>query len=335
MSDLTAFAARLAEGPGLTGKGEIAQVVSALGVGGGSDIAVGDDTAAIPNASGGWDLFACEGMIEGFVAAMPWFAGWSGVMVNLSDVAAMGGRPVAVVNALWSDSAAAADPVLQGMAAACAAYGAPMVGGHANLHASGGNLAVAVLGRAERLLTSFDAAPGDALVMAVDLRGAYHDPHPFWDAASQAPHDRLRADLALLAEAAEAGLAHAAKDISQGGVIGTAAMFCECSQVGLVIDLDLVPGPPLADEEAEARWLSAFPSFGYLLATPPAGADALIRRFTERDIAAARIGAFDDSGALSIARGGETACVRDLIADPLIGCAPPVPPAPPVETAHA
>ena len=45
----------------------------------------------------------------------PWFAGWSGVLVNLSDIAAMGGRPLALVNSLWSAGERAAVPLLEGM----------------------------------------------------------------------------------------------------------------------------------------------------------------------------------------------------------------------------
>ena len=33
-------------------------------------------------------LLACEGMHPGLVEEDPWFAGWSGVLVNLSDIAA-------------------------------------------------------------------------------------------------------------------------------------------------------------------------------------------------------------------------------------------------------
>lgn len=323
MTTLAAFAERLAAAPGLAGKQDIAEAVSALGIGGSSAIPVGDDCAAIPDPAGGWQLFACEGLIEAFVAAMPWFAGWSGVMVNLSDIAAMGGRPVALTNALWAESGEAASAVLEGMRAACAAYAVPMVGGHTNLRAGRGQLAVSVLGRAKALLTSFDARPGDSLVMAVDLRGAYHDPHPFWDAASSAPAGRLRGDLELLPQLAEAGLSIAAKDISQGGVIGTAAMFCECSGVGVTLDLGAIPCPSgLAGEDDVARWLSAFPSFGFLIAAKPAAVGAIRQHFAARDIAAAEIGRFDDSRVLRIARDGETAIVRDLDAAPLIGCAP-------------
>ena len=118
----------------------------------------------------------------------------------------------------------------------------------------------AVLGRAERLLTSFDARPGHDLVMAVDLRGRYRGPTSTnWDASTGAPLERLRLDLALLPEIAEAGLCGAAKDISMAGTVGTAAMLFECSGVGGVIDPALVPRPEGVDL---GRWLMSFPSFG-------------------------------------------------------------------------
>src|SRR3984893_12132899 len=92
-------------------------------------IRVGDDCAAIPE-SDGFLLFAAEGMLESFVADDPWFAGYCAVMVNLSDVAAMGGRPLAIVDVLWTPNLPASRVIWEGMAAASRAYGVPIVGGH-------------------------------------------------------------------------------------------------------------------------------------------------------------------------------------------------------------
>ena len=139
-----------------------------------------------------------------FVAGDPWFAGWCGVMVNISDVAAMGGRPIAVVDAVWAASDADAEPVLAGMRAASRAFGVPVVGGHTNTRTDRGQLSVAILGRAKRLLTSFDAVPGDRLVAAIDLRGRYREPFSNWEAATDAPPARLRGDLEVLPAIAEA-----------------------------------------------------------------------------------------------------------------------------------
>jgi hypothetical protein len=105
---LAELAAALRESGGFAHKRDIASVVSTLVralPGGAASLAgvvpVGDDCAAIADGDG-YLLFAIEGFINEFVAAEPWFAGYCGVMVNVSDVAAMGGRPIAVVDALWS-----------------------------------------------------------------------------------------------------------------------------------------------------------------------------------------------------------------------------------------
>ncbi|MDX7950505.1 sll0787 family AIR synthase-like protein [Lichenihabitans sp. Uapishka_5] len=310
--------AGLRANPGLGAKADIGTVAAALGLDGASAVPVGDDCAAIPDGDG-FLLLAIEGFMNGFVAGDPWFAGWCGVMVNLSDIAAMGGRPIAVVDALWAAGADGAAPVLEGLKAAATHFGVPIVGGHSNLKTDRGQLAVAVLGRAKRLLTSFDAAAGDVLVAAIDLRGRYREPFSNWEAATDAPATRLRGDLAVLPAIAEAGLCRAAKDISQGGLVGTAAMLAECSRVGIALDLAAVPRPDGVDL---GRWLQSFPSYGYILAVAPAHVPAVLARFAGRGIAAAAVGAVDASRQLSVRHGAEAALIWDFARDGLIGCAP-------------
>lgn len=230
-------------------------------------IALGDDCAAIPEpAEGGHLLFAAEGMLPGFVEKDPWFAGYSAVMVNLSDIAAMGGRPIAITDVLWSPDDGVSEQVWEGMRAASEAYGVPIVGGHTTRVAEGqpAGLAAAVLGRAgERLITSFDARPGERLAIAIDMAGEFRHGKPYWNASTSTGPERLRAELELPVRLVEAGLCRAGKDISNGGIVGTLAMLCECSGVAVVIDLDALPVPPGVAWE---RWLISFPSYGYLFA---------------------------------------------------------------------
>jgi AIR synthase-related protein len=317
--DLQTLAGQIRDARGVAHKRDIDAVVSRLGLGDRhAAVPVGDDCAAIPDADGHL-LLAIEGFIDSFVTADPYFAGYCGIMVNLSDVAAMGGRPLAVVDALWSRDAASANPILAGLSDAAALYGVPIVGGHTNTRSETGNLAVAVLGRAgSHLLTSFDAAPGDDLIAAIDLRGRFRDPHPYWDASTGSPGGRLRGDLSLLPGLAEDGLCRAAKDISMAGVVGTALMLLECSTVGAVIDLDAIPRP---DDVPMARWLTAFPSYGYLLSVRPGDTPAVLDRFAGRGIAADVIGTVDASRVARIRNAeGEEAVVWDFAAGPLIGC---------------
>jgi uncharacterized protein len=301
---------------GIAAKADIAGVASRLGLSGTNTIRVGDDCAAIPDGDG-YLLLAIEGFINEFVAADPWFAGWCGVMVNISDIAAMGGRPIALVDAIWSAGDAAADPILQGLRAAATAFDTPLVGGHTNLRTDRSQLSVAILGRSKRLLTSFDAQPNQHLIAAIDLRGRYRDPFPNWEAATDAPPLRLRNDLEILPLIAEAGLSAAAKDISQGGIVGTAMMLAECSSVGLTIDLDAIPRPDSAPLD---RWMQTFPSFGYILSVNPENIAAVIARFTERGIHAADVGTITPDHAVRVKMGAQTETIWDFTRQPLLGC---------------
>jgi AIR synthase-related protein len=315
---IAALAEKLRQSGGIAAKGDIASVAAALDLSGDQAIPVGDDCAAIPDGDG-YLLFAIEGFMNEFVAADPWFAGWCGAMVNISDVAAMGGRPTAIVNAIWSDGADKASPILNGLKAAARAFGVPVIGGHTNVRSHQSQFAVAILGRATRLLTSFDAKPGDRLLAAIDLRGRYREPFSNWEAATDAPPERLRGDIEILPCLAESGLARAAKDISQGGIVGTAMMLAECSQVSVTLDLDAIPIPESVPLE---RWLQTFPSFGYLLSVRPDHIDEILVRFRERGIAAAAIGEVTPGTLVQIASGSHRATVWDFSQQPLIGCGP-------------
>jgi AIR synthase-related protein len=315
---LDAIADGLVAGRGLAHKRDINAVMQRLRPAA-AEVRVGDDCAAIVDGDG-WLLLAIEGFQQAFTEAEPWFAGWCGVMVNISDIYAMGGRPTAVVDALWSRDVAHAQPLLDGLRAASAAYGVPIVGGHSNASCDREQLSVAILGRARRLLTSFDAQAGDVLLAAVDLRGRYREPWAHWDASSDAPPPRLRGDLEILPSLAEDGLCRAAKDISQAGLLGTLLMLLECSGIGASIDLEPIPMPRGV---APARWLlSAFPSYGFVLAAPPAQAPAITERFAARGIACATIGQCDASRRVRLREAGRERQVWDFSREPLTGCGP-------------
>jgi AIR synthase-related protein len=314
---LAVLAAELRAAAGLAHKGDIAGVTAALGLDAQSPIRVGDDCAALPDGAG-WLLLAGEGFLSGFVRTDPWFAGYCGVMVNLSDIAAMGGRAEAILDILWTENAAQAAPILAGMRAAAQTYGVPVVGGHCNLRSTSPQLGAAVLGRARALITSFDARAGDQLVFAVDLRGRFREPDAYWDASTTSPSERLRGDLEILPTLAEAGLTRAGKDISMAGFVGTTLMLLEGSGVGAQLDLDAIPRPPAT---LLGRWLTAFPSFGYVLSVAPAAVEAVIARFEQRGIAAAVAGEVTTLPQLHLRLDGQKALFWDLGAVPLMGCA--------------
>ncbi len=317
--NVTALAEALRASRGFQHKTDIADVLGVLGrhmpaAGDGQSGygEIGDDCAVIADGQG-YLLFAIEGFVEDFVRENPWFAGYCGVMVNVSDVYAMGGRPIAVVDALWSCGKEAAEPLLRGMAVAAERYAVPIVGGHSNQRAASGQLAVAILGRATRLLSSFAARPGDQLVVAVDLRGAYEEPYPYWNASSNAPAARLRADLELLPQLAESGVCDAAKDISMAGVLGTLLMLLESSRVGADIEVDCIPRPTGTDTDgAVLRWLTAFPSYGFVLSVRPDNVSKVLSAFRQRELEAAAVGRVTSNTQVVLRHDGHSALLWDL-----------------------
>ncbi len=303
---LASLAAYLTSQPAVLEKARIYEAFQpALELSG--NVLVGDDCAAIPNPSGdGYLLFAAEGMLDSFVEDDPWFAGYSAVMVNLSDVAAMGGRPMAITDILWTPSEGISAQIWAGMRAASSAYGVPIVGGHTtHLRTEKATLAAAVLGHAgDRLITSFDAKPGDHLVIAIDMNGAYRGGKPFWNASTTASPERLRADLCLLAELAESGLCCSGKDVSNGGMVGTLAMLCHGSEVGAILDLDHLPKPESVSWEG---WMMSFPSYGYLLAVSPIHLEAVKAHFSQSQITCRAIGQFRAERGIALHSKGEIA----------------------------
>jgi len=318
MSDLSRLTQHIKQSIGLMHKRDIAVVADMLKrmPFHESEIPLGDDCAAIPDRDV-FLLLATEGFLNEFVDSQPWFAGYCGVMVNVSDIYAMGGRPIAVVDAIWSDGEQKARPVLEGMAAASEIYRVPIVGGHSNLRNDRSQLSVAILGRANKLLSSFEAKAGQKLLAAVDLRGHFREPYAWWDASTGSPPERLREDLELLPQLAETGLCAAAKDISMAGMIGTVLMLLECSGLGGTIDAAAIPCPPGIPLE---RWLCCFPSYGFVLSAEVEHTEAIIERFSRRGIACAVIGETDASGRLRLASADSEELLWDLHAEPLTGC---------------
>ncbi|MEP1614525.1 MAG: sll0787 family AIR synthase-like protein [Roseobacter sp.] len=286
----------LRDHPSILGKLDIAQSTHTLGLTSKSEGQPGDDCAVLPTKDG-YDLFSCEGFINAFVKTDPWFAGWCGVMVNISDILSMGGRPRAITNAIWAPNAESAQPVLAGMKAASHSYGVPVVGGHTNLNTDELQLSVSILGHAKKVISSFDARPGDVLICAVDLRGNYREPFDNWNAALTTPPAKLRQAMEILPTLAEAGLVTAGKDISQGGIVGTALMLAEASGVSIDIQLEALVHPPGVDI---ARWLRTFPSFGFLLSAPPEHAAEICAKFAQSDISATVCGDVRDGSTLHL-----------------------------------
>jgi selenophosphate synthetase-related protein len=93
-------------------------------------------------------------------------------------------------------------------------------------------------------------------------------------------------------------------------------MLLEASGCGAQLDLGAIPTPRGVDA---LRWLTAFPSFGFLLAVDGRNVAEVRARFEEVGVACEAVGELDDRGKLDLLYEGDRALYWDLGAAPLTG----------------
>ena len=306
MTPLEKLAAAIRDSPALASKRDLA-LLTRLG-----SPLDGDDGAAI--AHGDEYLIVCgEAIHPTFVRENPHAAGAAAVITNVSDVRAMGGRPVGLLDMLVSPDRAHAEAVLDGLAWAAGLVGVDVVGGHLTLGHEP-SLSASCTGVARRPLRAANAKAGDELLAAFCVDGRYTDNTPFFSSLRDRAPDKLRDDGEALVEVAESGVAHAARDVSMPGVAGSLLQLLESAGCGATLELDRIPRP---DGVSIERWLETFPSFGFLLIAPPGAAADAAQPFLRRGLACAACGRLDDSGVLRLAAAGDSTALWDLNVEPL------------------
>lgn len=309
-AELAALAAVVREAPGVLGKRDLSLVAE---LDAGID---GDDAALVPDGHGGFLVLCGEAIAPGFLLADPFSAGAAAVVTNVSDVRAMGGTPLGIVDMIVSPDHEHARLVLSGLKWAAGLLDVPIVGGHLTIGHEPA-LSATCTGTVRVPLRAAAARPGDALIVAYATDGRFmSETGTFFTSL----HDRAPASLAtdgeVLVEVAEAGWCHAARDVSMPGAAGSLLQMIELAGCGATLDVSRLPRPAGAPLE---RWILTFPSYGYLLAADPAHADEAVAAFTARGLAAAVCGSFDDGRTLHLAAGEHRVAVWDLDAGALTG----------------
>lgn len=182
-----------------------------------------------------------DALVEGVHFRLDWIGwrdlGWRAAAVNLSDLAASGAEPEALLVTLALPETTLADDVYE-LYEGIAETEVPVVGGDTSA-APLTVLGVTAVGRAERVPGRSGAQPGDLLVVTGPLGAA---------GAAFRNEGYVRPPLRLAEGKRLARAAHAMLDISDG--IGVdAAHLALRSGVRCVIDLDRVPLAPGATQD--------------------------------------------------------------------------------------
>jgi hypothetical protein len=308
VTDLASLAANLRCLPGVLAKADIGLVAEVFGDGDWY-AGPGDDGAVLPDGTG-QVVVGGEAILPAFVAKDPYGAGIAAVLANVNDLAAMGARPVALLDTIVGPEATARE-VLRGMHWAAELYDVPVVGGHLTRSDGAPALSAFGIGRADRVLSARHAAAGQVLVLGCCVEGEMRADFPFFP-SFDARGSQLAGDVRLLADLATSGAAVAAKDVSMAGLVGSLAMLLEPQRLGVTVDLDVLPVP---EGVSLADWLGCFPCFAFLLTCEPDRVEDCLAGFGGRGLTAQPLGVLDDSGQVRLRRGSETATVFDLQAE--------------------
>jgi uncharacterized protein len=278
----------------------------------------GEDAAVIDDGDDVL-LFAADGIWSKLMEADPEWSGYCSVLVNVHDIAAMGGWPIAMVDVLSVSSPQIAEAVLRGMKRGIEKFNVPIIGGHLHPDTPYSALDVAILGKSRRdsVILSSTARPGDAIVAAADLDGAVHPKFAInFDSTSFKEKEILQRQLGSMRELGERHLVTAGKDISNPGLLGTLAMLLETSGIGAVVDLDFIPVPAgirISD------WLKMYPGMGFVVTVKPENVHDVIDVFRDRGLTAAKIGLAGEDRRLVIRQGAKEAVLFDFAKDTVTG----------------
>lgn len=274
---------------------------------------IGDD-AAIIKIDDSYLLFSCDGILPQLVKEEPFWAGYCAVLVSVSDIYAMGGRPLAVVNLLSAPDEENSITIAKGMAEGCHKLGVPMVGGHFFPDEPSG-VATAIIGKASHLLRATEGRPGQSLIAAIDLVGRRFKHYPQWNSTSDLSPERMQMKLEVLPKLAEARLVTAARDISNAGILGTIGMLAENSTCGATINLEKIPIPSSVEMK---DWLEIYPGYGFILAVNADDEEEVISQFEREGISASVIGKLTDSLKVSVSLGDEELTYLDFNSESLV-----------------
>lgn len=141
-------------------------------------IGIGDDCAVLPQKTGLQTLVSTDLLVEGvhFIREDigPYRLGWKSAAVNISDVAGMGGRPIAtfLAFALPSDTPTSwVEEFVRGYRKLSERFCCPLLGGDTTLSKSGISICVTVLGECAegRAKLRSSAKPGDLVCVTGPL----------------------------------------------------------------------------------------------------------------------------------------------------------------------
>ena len=287
---------------GVSRKSSIDNVISLLkesyNVSGDVVIDIGDDASAIDIGNNQVILIAADGIWGDIMNVNPYWAGYCSVLVNVNDIAAMGAKPLAMVNIMSISNDEIYEDLLNGIKDGCLKFNVPMVGGHLHPDGEVDSLGVAIVGIAQKdkIITSFGAETGDKVIVAIDLDGKPHEMFALnWDTTYDKDAKLVQDQITAVQYLAEHDYIKSGKDISNPGILGTLEMLLETSNKGAVVNLEDIPKN---ENMSWSDWLRSYPGSGFVFTAEEDKCEFIKQYLSDYSIAAEVVGEVNDSKSL-------------------------------------
>ncbi|MGD0056516.1 MAG: methanogenesis marker 2 protein [Methanomassiliicoccales archaeon] len=324
--DLEALVSDIRKYPGIKRKRIISEVINFFPrVYQANVLASYGDDAAVIEFGDSVLLLAADGIMEPLMKTNPYYAGYFSVLVNINDISAMGGIPLAMVDVISMKDEKICAQVMRGVEAAVRKFGVPVVGGHTHPDCDYNAIDVAILGtaRKDEVVYSHTARAGEDIIFAMDTEGFFPERLPYaWDTTSRKGEELVRRQMLSMNEISKRHLVTSGKDISNPGSLGSLGMLLETSGKGAVVDLSAIPRPNGVDFH---QWLKAYQGCGFVLTCQPGNSREIIRIFSEVEVTGAVVGTVQYSKKFIVKSGGEEAILFDFDKDVITGCNPSMP----------
>ena len=255
---------------------------------------IGEDSAAIKDEDK-YILITTDRIKTHFIENFPFGAGFSSILVSVDDIYACGGIPIAASLIISVKDVDTCKNILEGICEASNKFNVPIIRGHTNPHGTCFELSSTMIGeiKKEHYISAGNAQVNDKIILAVDFDGRVGKANNlYFDTTTFKTSEVVLNKRKAMKVIAEKKLAHASKDVSNGGIFGTLLQLVKYSQVGADVNVNQIIIPPALIDLGYSldMYIKMYLTTSFILTASEENCKSIVSVFKEYGIAANVIG---------------------------------------------
>jgi hypothetical protein len=220
-----------------------------------------------------------------YIENFPYGAGFSSLLVGVDDIYCCGGSPLAASLIISFKEKDHLDKIVQGAIDGSNKFHVPIVRGHTSTSGKYYELSSTMIGEIQKTdyISAQNAQENDIIILAIDEQGKIAESNKlYWDTVTFKSSEEVLFKRRSMNKIAQAHLAHSAKDVANGGIIGSVLQLCKYSKVGADISINKIQIPSLlmnGNYYDIETFLKMYLTTSYILTTQKEHSDEIITIF--------------------------------------------------------